>query len=144
MAKAKKILVVDDEQYIVRLVEVNLVRAGYEVVKAYDGVEALEAIEREKPDMVILDSRMPRMNGLDCLKAIRKNPATEGLAVIGLLEVTNAELDAVIFSWWQEGTNSAITKPFNTRELLTFIQRIFASQGEPVDEVLRDETWRTD
>ena len=66
---AKTILVVDDERHIVRLVQVNLERAGYEVTTAYDGVEALEAVEAEIPDMIILDVMMPRMDGFEALKS---------------------------------------------------------------------------
>ena len=67
---AKTILVVDDERHIVRLVQVNLERAGYEVTTAYDGVEALEAVEAEIPDMIILDVMMPRMDGFEALKKL--------------------------------------------------------------------------
>jgi two-component system alkaline phosphatase synthesis response regulator PhoP/two-component system response regulator VicR len=64
----KKILAVDDERHIVRLVEVNLQRAGYEVVTAYDGREALEKVKSENPDLVVLDVMMPYMDGFEVLK----------------------------------------------------------------------------
>ncbi len=81
---AKKILVVDDERHIVRLVEVNLTRAGYDVVTAYDGVEALEAVKNETPDMIVLDVMMPRMDGFEVLRRLQADPETQNIPVIML------------------------------------------------------------
>jgi two-component system alkaline phosphatase synthesis response regulator PhoP/two-component system response regulator VicR len=127
----KKILVVDDERQIVKLVEINLRKAGYEVVAAYDGVEALEKVESERPDMLVLDVMMPRMNGFDVLKRLQANPATENIPVIML---TAKAQDADIFAGWQSGVSSYLTKPFNPRELLTFVQRIFESMDHQGDD----------
>jgi two-component system alkaline phosphatase synthesis response regulator PhoP/two-component system response regulator VicR len=138
---AKKILVVDDERHIVRLVEVNLTKAGYQVVTAYDGVEALEQVEKEKPDMVVLDVMMPRMDGFEVLKKLQADPGTAEIPVIML---TAKAQDADIFRGWSSGVSSYLTKPFNPRELLTFVERIFqslessdydADTGEPVWDV---------
>ena len=71
----KKILAVDDERHIVRLVEVNLARAGYQVVTAFDGREALQKVESEKPDLVVLDVMMPFMDGFEVLRNLKANPA---------------------------------------------------------------------
>jgi two-component system alkaline phosphatase synthesis response regulator PhoP/two-component system response regulator VicR len=131
MAKAKKILVVDDEPHIVRLVEVNLTRAGYEVLKAYDGIEALDIVGKEKPDMVVLDVMMPRMDGFETLKALQADPLTQSIPVIML---TAKAQDADIFRGWSSGVSSYLTKPFNPRELLTFVQRIFQAAEEPQDD----------
>ncbi len=128
----KKILVVDDERQIVKLVEINLRKAGYEVVAAYDGVEALEKVESERPDMLVLDVMMPRMNGFDVLKRLQANPATENIPVIML---TAKAQDADIFAGWQSGVSSYLTKPFNPRELLTFVQRIFESMDHRDDDL---------
>jgi len=127
----KKILVVDDERQIVKLVEINLRKAGYDVVQAYDGVEALEKVAGEKPDMIVLDVMMPRMNGFDVLKRLQADPATEHIPVIML---TAKAQDADIFAGWQSGVSSYLTKPFNPRELLTFVQRIFESLDQRVEE----------
>ena len=72
----KKILAVDDERHIVRLVQVNLQRAGYEVVTAYDGKEALEKVASEQPDLIVLDVMMPYMDGFEVLQNLRKNMST--------------------------------------------------------------------
>lgn len=121
---AKKILVVDDERHIVRLVEVNLARAGYDVVTAYDGVEALEKVKAEEPDMIVLDVMMPRMDGFEVLKRLQADPDTQDIPVIML---TAKAQDADIFRGWSSGVSSYLTKPFNPRELLTFVERIFQS-----------------
>jgi len=128
---AKKILVVDDERHIVRLVEVNLSRAGYDVATAYDGVEALEKVEAEEPDMIVLDVMMPRMDGFEVLKRLQADPNTQDIPVIML---TAKAQDADIFRGWSSGVSSYLTKPFNPRELLTFVERIFQSleDGGPV------------
>jgi two-component system alkaline phosphatase synthesis response regulator PhoP len=124
---ARKILVVDDERHIVRLVEVNLQRAGYDVVTAYDGVEALEKVKAEKPDMIVLDVMMPRKDGFEVLQDLQGNPATADIPVIML---TAKAQDADVFKGWQSGVSSYLTKPFNPRELLTFVERIFQSLDE--------------
>src|SRR5437868_2404848 len=123
---AKKILAVDDERHIVRLVEVNLQRAGYEVVTAYDGREALEKIKSENPDLVVLDVMMPYMDGFEVLKNLKADPQTAEIPVIML---TAKAQDADVFRGWQSGVDCYLTKPFNPMELLTFVKRIFDSQS---------------
>jgi two-component system alkaline phosphatase synthesis response regulator PhoP/two-component system response regulator VicR len=124
---ARKILVVDDERHIVRLVEVNLTRAGYDIVVAYDGIEALEVVKKEKPDMIVLDVMMPRMDGFEVLKKLQADESTQNIPVIML---TAKAQDADIFKGWSSGVSSYLTKPFNPRELLTFVERIFQSIEE--------------
>lgn len=128
MAK-KKILVVDDERHIVRLVEVNLARAGYEVVTAFDGIEALEAVKEHKPDMLVLDVMMPRMDGFEVLKNLQADPGYQDIPVIML---TAKAQDADIFKGWQSGVSSYLTKPFNPKELLVFVERIFQSMDDTI------------
>lgn len=126
---AKKILAVDDEKHIVRLVEVNLARAGYEVVTANDGKEALEKVHSENPDLVVLDVMMPYMDGFEVLQNLRRNPATRDIPVIML---TAKAQDADVFKGWQSGVDCYLTKPFNPMELLSFVKRIFDSmEGGP-------------
>lgn len=120
----KKILAVDDERHIVRLVEVNLQRAGYEVVTAFDGREALEKVKSENPDLVVLDVMMPYMDGFEVLKQLKADPATAEIPVIML---TAKAQDADVFRGWQSGVDCYLTKPFNPMELLTFVRRIFDS-----------------
>jgi two-component system alkaline phosphatase synthesis response regulator PhoP/two-component system response regulator VicR len=120
----KKILVVDDEKHIVRLVQANLDRAGYEVVTAGDGKEALQKVASENPDLVVLDVMMPYMDGFEVLQNLRRNPVTRDIPVIML---TAKAQDADVFKGWQSGVDCYLTKPFNPMELLSFVKRIFDS-----------------
>lgn len=121
---AKKILACDDEKHIVRLVQVNLERAGYQVVTANDGKEALQKIAEEHPDLVVLDVMMPYMDGFEVLQNLRRNPGTRDIPVIML---TAKAQDADVFKGWQSGVDCYLTKPFNPMELLSFVKRIFDS-----------------
>lgn len=129
---AKKILAVDDEKHIVRLVEITLQREGYEVVTANNGAEALEKVASEQPDLVIMDVMMPEMDGLQALQKLKDDPATANVPVIML---TAKAQDADVFQGWKSGADLYLTKPFNPQELLTFVRRIFADQSEDEDGV---------
>ncbi len=120
----KKILACDDEKHIVRLVQVNLERQGYEVVTANDGKEALQKVEEENPDLIVLDVMMPYMDGFEVLQNLRRNPATREIPVIML---TAKAQDADVFRGWQSGVDCYLTKPFNPMELISFVKRIFNS-----------------
>lgn len=127
---AKRILAVDDEKHIVRLIQFNLERAGYEVLTANDGVQALDIISREHVDLVVLDWMMPQLNGMETLKRLKANPATAEIPVIML---TAKSQDADVFKGWQSGVDCYLTKPFNPMELLTFVKRIFEDLESPDD-----------
>jgi two-component system, OmpR family, alkaline phosphatase synthesis response regulator PhoP len=120
-----KILVCDDERHIVRLIQVNLERQGWEVVTAYDGKEGLEKIRSEKPNLVVLDVMMPYMDGFEVLKSLRREPETEQLPVIML---TAKAQDKDVFEGYHYGADMYLTKPFNPMELVTFVKRIIANQ----------------
>jgi two-component system alkaline phosphatase synthesis response regulator PhoP/two-component system response regulator VicR len=128
---ARKILTCDDEKNIVRLIQVNLERQGYEVVVAYNGRECLEVVEREKPDLIVLDLMMPEMTGFEVLDALKKNPETENIPVIMLTARTQ---DQDVLRGWQAGVECYLTKPFNPIELITFIKRIFAVEEQEASE----------
>jgi two-component system alkaline phosphatase synthesis response regulator PhoP/two-component system response regulator VicR len=123
---ALKILVCDDERHIVRLIQVNLERQGYQVVTAFDGKEGLEKIRAEKPNLVVLDVMMPYMDGFEVLKALRREPETESLPVIML---TAKAQDKDVFEGYHYGADMYLTKPFNPMELVTFVKRITQGQG---------------
>lgn len=117
----RKILVCDDERHIVRLIQVNLERNGYQVVTAFDGKEGLEKIRAEKPDCCVLDVMMPYMDGFEVLKSLRRDPETENLPVIML---TAKAQDKDVFEGYHYGADMYLTKPFNPMELVTFVKRI--------------------
>lgn len=129
----KKILAVDDEKHIVRLVEVNLQRAGYEVETAYDGREALEKVKKSKPDLIVLDVMMPHLDGFSVLKALKQDPETKSIPVIML---TAKAQDADVFRGWQSGVDSYLTKPFNPLELITFVERILDAAEHKDEDVI--------
>ncbi len=119
-----KILVCDDERHIVRLIQVNLERQGWQVITAYDGKEGLEKVLSEKPDLMVLDVMMPYMDGFEVLKSLRKDPATEKLPVIML---TAKAQDKDVFEGYHYGADMYLTKPFNPKELVSFVNRIVQS-----------------
>ena len=80
----RKILTCDDEKHIVRLIQVNLERQGYEVITAYNGAECLAKVAEDRPDLIVLDVMMPEMTGFEVLEALKKNPDTENIPVIML------------------------------------------------------------
>jgi two-component system, OmpR family, alkaline phosphatase synthesis response regulator PhoP len=121
------VLAVDDEVHIRRLVEVNLQRAGYRVSTAVDGQEALEKIRVDRPDMVVLDVMMPRVDGFETLRRLKADPATAEIPVIML---TAKAQDADIFRGWSSGADCYLTKPFNPMQLLTFVRRILEANQE--------------
>lgn len=121
---AQHILAVDDEPQILRIVQVNLEKAGYQVSTASNGREALEAVRAKHPDLVIMDVTMPEMNGLDALKALKADEATASVPVVML--TANAE-DEDVMTGWQNGAHAYLNKPLNVRELLNFIQSILSA-----------------
>ena len=122
----RKILACDDEKNILRLVQVNLERAGYQVVTASDGKEALQKVAQERPDLVVLDIMMPYMDGFEVLQNMRRNRATRDIPVIML---TAKSQDADVFRGWQSGVDCYLTKPFTPVELVSFVNRIFDTEG---------------
>ena len=115
-----KILIVEDAAFMRLVLRQILERAGYQVVSAIDGQEGLEQITAEKPDLVIMDMNMPRMNGLEALRAIRSDPAICSLPVL----MASATLeDANIAEWQEAGATGYVTKPFQSEQLLVIIQQ---------------------
>jgi two-component system response regulator VicR len=124
----KKILVVDDEKPISDIVKFNLTKEGFEVVTAFDGEEALEVFKEEKPDLVTLDLMLPKLDGLDIAREIRKTSDTP----IIMVSAKDSEFDKVI--GLELGADDYITKPFSNRELLARIKaNLRRISATPVD-----------
>jgi len=123
----KRVLVVDDERHIVRLVQVNLERQGYEVLTAYDGVECLEKAKSERPDLIVLDVMMPRMDVFEALQRLKTDPETSHIPVIML---TARAQDRDVLQGYQFGADLYLTKPFSHLELISLVKRVFESQEE--------------
>jgi two-component system, OmpR family, alkaline phosphatase synthesis response regulator PhoP len=121
-----RILAVDDEPNIVRLIEVNLTRHGYTVDTANNGVQALEKIRANRPDLIVSDVMMPEMDGFELLSTIKRDPALENLPIIMLTAKTQ---DKNVMEGYTRGADMYLTKPFNPAELLAFVKRILQSSA---------------
>ncbi len=117
---AKKILVVDDEMHLARILQFTLKNAGYEVFLAYDGREALNKVNEVDPDLVILDLVLPLIDGYKVCNSIKKNDSTRHIPVIILtardLDTLNFDEDILADTFMQ--------KPFNTDTLLDEIEKL--------------------
>ncbi|MBV1820017.1 response regulator transcription factor [Bacteroidales bacterium MSK.15.36] len=116
-----KVLIIDDEEYIVELIKFNLERNGYEVIYGYDGREAIKLAEEENPDIMILDVMMPGLDGFEVCKEIRGNEKTKDIPII-MLTVKKEEVDKVI--GLELGADDYIIKPFGIRELIARIRAV--------------------
>ena len=118
----KKVLIVDDEEIIRKFLRINLLKWGYEVKEAMDGVQALEQLGNDNYDLLICDILMPNKNGWEVLKAVRSNPKTKDIPVIIL---TAKNEDADMFKGYELGTNYYMTKPFTKDQLLFGLKMMF-------------------
>jgi DNA-binding response OmpR family regulator len=119
-----KILVVDDDLELLRLIAFALRQAGYMVLEAQDGPQALAVFERERPDLVVLDVNLPRLNGFEVLKKIRS--ISEGLPVM-MLTVRTGEEDQV--RGLDLGADDYLGKPFSPRTLLARVRALLRRAG---------------
>jgi two-component system, OmpR family, alkaline phosphatase synthesis response regulator PhoP len=119
----KRILLCDDEIHILRAAEFKLKKAGYDVEIALDGQEGWEAIERQRPDVLITDCQMPRMDGLELVRRVRELSETVDLPIFMLTakgyELSHEELAG---KW---NVMAVIAKPFSPRELLQRVNDVF-------------------
>ena len=119
----KKILIVDDEKPISDIIKFNMTKEGYEVVTAFNGREAIELFEAEKPDIIILDLMLPEIDGLEVAKTIRK---TSSVPII-MLSAKDSEFDKVI--GLELGADDYVTKPFSNRELQARVKALLRRDG---------------
>ncbi len=120
MGKAK-VLVVDDAKPIVMVIDTNLRLAGYDVLTAYDGREALRVIRENRPDCVILDIMMPEMSGWEVLEEVRADPE---IAKTQVMMLTALGDDSDISRGYELGVDMYLTKPFEPDELIEFVERV--------------------
>jgi two-component system alkaline phosphatase synthesis response regulator PhoP len=117
----KRILVVDDDKSIVKVLKGYLENAGFEVMSAYDGESALHFIRRENPDLVLLDVMMPERDGLDVVRTIRADSVLRALPII-LITAKVEDLDKIL--GLELGADDYITKPFNGREVVSRVNAL--------------------
>jgi DNA-binding response OmpR family regulator len=122
-AQQATILVADDEQDIRELVAYRLSRAGYTIIEARDGQEALELAADQAPDMAVLDVMMPRLNGFDLTERLRHTPATQRLPIL-LMSASVQEVD--ISRGFAAGADGYLTKPFTPDQLLTRVRNVLS------------------
>ncbi len=113
---SKTILVVDDEKPIADILQFNLIKEGYHVICAYDGEEALQKVEEELPDLMLLDIMLPKRDGMEVCREIRKK---YDFPII-MLTAKGSEIDKVL--GLEMGADDYVTKPFSTRELIARVK----------------------
>ncbi len=133
---SKKILIVDDEKAIVDILDHNLKREGYETVQAYDGEEAIETIKNEKPDLILLDVMLPKMDGLSICKTVRQ---TSNIPII-MVTAKEDVVDKVI--GLELGADDYITKPFSVREVVARVKANLRKWDEI--ETTKEEAFASD
>lgn len=112
----KTILVVDDEKPIADILQFNLIKEGYNVICAYDGDEALEKIDEQQPDLMLLDIMLPKRDGMEVCREVRKK---YDFPII-MLTAKGSEIDKVL--GLEMGADDYVTKPFSTRELIARVK----------------------
>jgi DNA-binding response OmpR family regulator len=121
---AEKILVVDDDREMVELIELFLSNAGFLTLSAYSGEEALEKTFKEKPDLILLDIMMPKIDGWEVLRRIKNDPEVQNTPV-AFITARTQNIDKMIGLSVMKAAGY-ITKPFSKQELLTEVRRILA------------------
>jgi len=123
----QKILVVDDEPEIVKLVRAYLERAGFNVVTAYEGQQALAVFRHERPNLVVLDLNLPGMDGLDVCRALRRDSDIPIIMLTARLEETDRLIGLEL------GADDYVVKPFSPREIVARVRAVLRrSEGVPV------------
>lgn len=124
-----KVLVAEDSPTIRAILQYALEEAGYGVITAVDGIEAVEKTYREEPDIIVLDIMMPRMNGYQACRLLKDDPQTAGIPII--MMTTKAE-ESSRFWGLKTGANDYITKPFEPQELMERLQKIIEETPFPL------------
>lgn len=124
----KKILVVDDEKPISDIIKFNLKKEGYDVYTAYDGEEALQKVEEVNPDLILLDLMLPKIDGLEVAREVRK---THNMPII-MVTAKDAEIDKVL--GLEMGADDYVTKPFSNRELVARVKANLRRQSATMAE----------
>ncbi|MCA1839476.1 MAG: PleD family two-component system response regulator [Actinomycetota bacterium] len=114
------VLIVDDEPDVRTLCKVNLEYEGYRVIEAADGLEALEVVKTDKPDVILLDLMMPNLDGWEVLKRLQADPETGKIPV--LLLTAKADQESQLHGW-EAGIVEYVTKPFNPVTLPRYIKK---------------------
>src|SRR3954466_749854 len=126
MAADKTILVADDETHILHVVSLKLRNAGFNVLTARDGQEALELAQTEHPDLIITDYHMPQLSGLELCQRLKQDPATRDIPAI-MLTARGYHLEP--HDTQQSGILRMLSKPFSPRQLLDTVNEVLSSKA---------------
>ena len=131
-----KILVVDDEPEAIELLEFNLKQAGFDVISAEDGAEALKKARSALPSLIVLDLMLPEVDGLEVCKMLRRDQTTARIPII-MLTAKAAEMDRIV--GLELGAEDYITKPFSPRELVLRVKKVLqrGPAGPPEPDALK-------
>lgn len=127
----KKILIVEDERDVVRLLKYNLEKEGFRVTAVSDGSLVLAEIRREEPDLVILDLMLPGMDGLEICRQLRRHDKFAGIPIL-MLTARSGEADRVV--GLELGADDYVTKPFSMRELIARVRALMRRHEPPAQQ----------
>ncbi len=128
----KRILVAEDDLFVLKMVKLRLEHEGYIVLSAADGEEALQEATREQPNLILLDIRMPKLDGYTVCRHLRQQPSTAAIPVI-IITASEVHLLRLADRCVEVGANDWIKKPFKTKDLLAKIHRLLDEEEEKSD-----------
>ncbi len=128
--KKVRLLLVDDEPDLVQMVSVRLKAAGYEVSTAYDGQEALDKVKQARPDLMILDLMLPKLDGYKVCRLLKFDERTKSIPI--LIFTARAQVEDVTLAT-ECGADAYLTKPFEAKALLGKIQELLLAAGKGKD-----------
>lgn len=130
----QRILIVDDDKEVGRLMRAYLEQAGYGVLMAYDGETAVHTLRREKPDLILLDLMLPGKDGYEITRIVRSDPTLAQTPII-MLTARVDDTDKIV--GLEMGADDYVTKPYNPREVVARVRARLRSRGETAVSILR-------
>jgi len=132
----EKILIVEDEKDIVKMLDYNLKKEGFRIFSVHDGEDAIDSANKEQPDIIILDLMLPGIDGLEVCKSLKNSNKTASIPII-MLTAKSQESDKVV--GLELGADDYVTKPFSPRELIARIKAVLRRMKEKdkLPEVLK-------
>lgn len=125
-----RVMAVDDDHVILGLLQVNLDMEGHEMVAAVDGREALDKVQEDRPDLILLDVMMPNVDGWQVAEQLKRDEATAGIPVVVL---SARAMEADVQRGAELGVDSYVTKPFDPIDLMGLVNRLLASADGATD-----------
>src|SRR5256885_6783364 len=130
----ERVLIVDDDPDILRLVSYNLTQAGFDVATAATGRKALESVQKRQPDLIILDLMLPDVDGMEVCRTLRQREDSRRIPIV-MLTARSEEIDRVI--GFELGADDYVMKPFSPRELVLRVKSIFRRMKDERSDMLR-------